>query len=95
MVQDIVAQVLANMQISSDTAGSHGVFATMDEAVEAARKAQTVIGAMPMDHREKIITCIRQKIREHAELLARMGVKETGMGNVGPKILKHQLVAEH
>ena len=60
MVQDIVAQVLANMQISSDTAGSHGVFATMDEAVEAARKAQTVIGAMPMDHREKIITCIRQ-----------------------------------
>ncbi len=94
MVQDIVAQVLANMQISSDTAGSHGVFATMDEAVEAARKAQTVIGAMPMDHREKIITCIRQKIREHAELLARMGVKETGMGNVGHKILKHQLVAE-
>ena len=61
MVQDIVAQVLANMQISSDTAGSHGVFATMDEAVEAARKAQTVIGAMPMDHREKIITCIRSK----------------------------------
>ncbi|KAI4448758.1 Succinate-semialdehyde dehydrogenase (acetylating) [Eubacterium plexicaudatum ASF492] len=31
---------------------------------------------------------------ENAEILARMGVKETGMGNVGHKILKHQLVAE-
>ena len=33
MVQDIVAQVLANMQISSDTAGSHGVFATDRKSV--------------------------------------------------------------
>ena len=31
---------------------------------------------------------------ENAEILARMGVQETGMGNVGHKILKHQLVAE-
>lgn len=94
MVQDIVRQVLANMRISSDASGSRGVFSDMDEAVEAAKKAQAVIGKMPMDHREKIISSIRAKIMENAEILARMGVKETGMGNVGHKILKHQLVAE-
>lgn len=94
MVQDIVQQVLANMRISSDTSGSRGVFSDMNEAVAAAKKAQAVIGKMPMDHREKIISSIRVKIKENAEILARMGVKETGMGNVGHKILKHQLVAE-
>lgn len=47
-----------------------------------------------MDQREKIITNIRCKIRENAEILARMGVDETGMGNVGDKILKHMLVAD-
>lgn len=94
MVQDIVRQVLANMRISSDASGSRGVFSDMNEAVEVAKKAQAVIGKMPMDHREKIISSIRAKIMENAEILARMGVKETGMGNVGHKILKHQLVAE-
>ncbi len=49
---------------------------------------------MSLDHREKVISNIRKKIMENAEILARMGVQETGMGNVGHKILKHQLVAE-
>ncbi|KAI4448759.1 hypothetical protein C823_003286 [Eubacterium plexicaudatum ASF492] len=61
MVQDIVRQVLANMRISSDASGSRGVFSDMNEAVEAAKKAQAVIGKMPMDHREKIISSIRAK----------------------------------
>ena len=49
---------------------------------------------MSLDQREKIITCIRRKTKENAEILARMGVDETGMGNVGDKILKHHLVAD-
>ena len=49
---------------------------------------------MSMDQREQIISNIRKKTRENAEILARMGVEETGMGNVPHKILKHQLVAE-
>jgi len=47
-----------------------------------------------MDQREKILSIIRRKTIEHAEILARMAVEETGMGNVGHKILKHQLLAE-
>ena len=94
MVQDIVQEVMAKMQISSGVSGNHGVFQDMNEAIAAAKKAQKIIGKMPMDHREKILSSIRGKIKENAEILARMGVQETGMGNVGHKILKHQLVAE-
>lgn len=94
LVQDIVQEVMAKMQISADVAGEHGVFADMNEAIEAAKKAQKYVGRMSMDQRESIISNIRRKTKENAEILARMGVQETGMGNVGHKILKHQLVAE-
>ena len=94
MVQDIVQEVVAKMQISSDVSGKKGVFSDMNEAIEASKKAQKIVSRMSMDQREAIISKIRQKIKENAEILARMGVEETGMGNVGHKILKHQLVAE-
>ena len=94
MVQDIVQEVIAKMNITSDTVGNHGVFAEMNDAIAAAKEAQKIVGKMSMDQREKVISNIRAKIKEHAEVMARMGVNETGMGNVGHKILKHQLVAE-
>ena len=94
MVQDIVQEVVAKMQIAADVTGSHGVFGDMNEAIAAAKKTQRIIARMSMDQREKIISNIRKKIKDNAETFARMGVQETGMGNVGHKILKHQLVAE-
>lgn len=94
MVQDIVKEVLAKMQISEAPVGKHGVFTDMNEAIEAAKKSQQIIKRMSMDQREKILSIIRKKTHENAEILARMGVDETGMGNVGDKILKHHLVAD-
>ena len=94
MVQNIVQEVMAKMQIAADVSGSHGVFADMNEAIEASKKAQKIVAKMSMDQREKILTVIRRKIKENTETFARMGVQETGMGNVGHKILKHILVAE-
>lgn len=94
MVQDVVKEVMAKLQLSSDTGKQRGVFADMNEAIAAAKEAQKHIHRMSMDQREQIISIIRRKTRENAEILARMGVEETGMGNVPHKILKHQLVAE-
>lgn len=94
LVQDIVQQVVAKMQIASDAGGQNGVFQEMNEAIEAAKKAQRQIARMSMDQREQIIEQIRSKTKENAGLLARMGVQETGMGNVPHKILKHNLTAE-
>lgn len=94
MVQDIVKEVLAKMQLSETATGMHGVFGDMNEAIAAAKKAQAVVRNLSMDQRERIISNIRKKTHEQAEVLARMGVDETGMGNVGDKILKHHLVAD-
>ncbi len=93
-IADIVGKVMAQMQMSENTSGMHGVFKDMDTAIEKAKEAQKVVRAMSMDQREKIIGIIRRKIKENAETFAKMGVEETGMGNVGDKILKHLLVAE-
>ncbi|MDE6204100.1 MAG: aldehyde dehydrogenase EutE [Lachnospiraceae bacterium] len=94
LVQDVVKEVVAKLQINADVSGSRGVFADMNTAIAAAKKAQKIVQSMSMDQREKIITIIKRKTKENAEILARMGVQETGMGNVGHKILKHHLVAE-
>ncbi|MCR5695101.1 MAG: aldehyde dehydrogenase EutE [Clostridia bacterium] len=94
-IQAIVAQVIANMQLQNKPAEKRlGIFDDMNDAIAAAIEAQKVMQKMPMDFREKIISNIRRLTIENAELLARMGVEETGMGNVGDKILKHKLLAE-
>ena len=94
LVQDIVKEVVAKMNIEEPAAGKRGVFEDMNDAIAAAKEAQKVIRRMSLDQREQIISNIRRKTRENAETLARMGVNETGMGNVGHKILKHHLVAD-
>nr|WP_308626115.1 aldehyde dehydrogenase EutE [uncultured Eisenbergiella sp.] len=95
MVQDIVKEVVARMQLSGNAgAAQHGVFTDMNQAIEAAKEAETKVRHMTMDQREQIVSNIRRKTRENAEILARMGVEETGMGNVGDKILKHHLLAD-
>ena len=94
MVRDIVSEVVAKLQMNESVSGMHGVFKDMNEAIEAAKKAEEVVRRLSMDQREKIISVIRRKVHENAETLARMGVDETGMGNVGHKILKHHLVAD-
>ncbi|MBQ7505823.1 MAG: aldehyde dehydrogenase EutE [Lachnospiraceae bacterium] len=94
MVRSIVQKVMAGMQLQESPSGMHGVFRDMNDAVAAAEKAQKIMRAMTLDQREKIISEIRKKTNENAEILANMGVSETGMGNVGDKILKHRLTAD-
>ena len=94
MVKAIVQRVMANMQIAGEVSGMRGVFKDMNDAISASIEAQKKVRVMSLDQREKIISVIRKKVHENAELLANMGVNETGMGNVGDKILKHHLTAE-
>ena len=97
-IQDIVRSVLKGMGTTADKpAGSSkkllGVFDDINDAIAAAKEAQKEIQPMPLEFREKIISNIRKKTLENAKMFAELGVEETGMGNVGHKILKHQLVA--
>ena len=51
MVQDIVKEVMAKMQLASAPTGNHGVFQDMNEAIEAAKKSQKIVRRMSMDQR--------------------------------------------
>ena len=52
MVQDIVKEVMAKMQLQSTETANKGVFSDMKEAIEAAKKAQKYVHRMSMDQRE-------------------------------------------
>ena len=43
MVQDIVQEVMAKMQIADAPAGKHGIFTDMNEAIEAAKASQKIV----------------------------------------------------
>lgn len=70
-----------------------GVFHDMNQAIEAAARAQKTLRDLSFERREEILSKIRELILEEAETLARLGVQETGMGRVEHKILKHHYVA--
>ncbi len=93
LLKNIVSDVIKKIQ-AEESGGLKGVFSDMNEAIAAAKEASKVMRTLSMDQREKIIRNIRKKTRENAETLAKLGVEETKMGNVGHKLLKHMLVAE-
>lgn len=69
-----------------------GVFATVDEAVEAAGIAFRELDGMTLERRQQIIASIRESMLEHAEELAQHAHRETGLGRVEDKIVKNRLV---
>ncbi len=94
-LQEIVRSVLSQMNgLRPSEQEETGIYDTMEEAIEAASRAQKEIRRMPLEFREKIISNIRKLTLENLQPLAEMGVAETKMGNVGHKIIKHRLVAE-
>ncbi|MBY6003021.1 aldehyde dehydrogenase EutE [Salipiger bermudensis] len=78
------------------TALGDGVFATMDEAVEAADAAQKQYLFCSMAARQRFVDGIREVVLAPAMLnrLARMAAEETGMGNAAHKVIKNRLAAE-
>ncbi len=71
-----------------------GVFDDMNTAIENAEKGYVAIRNMTVEQREKIIEQIRTLTVQDAEIMAELGVAETGRGKVEHKRLKHLLVAD-
>ena len=71
-----------------------GIYADMNEAIDAAERGYKAVRSMTVEQREKIITEIRKLTLAEAPVMAEIGVAETGMGKVEHKRLKHILVAE-
>lgn len=74
--------------------GGNGIFNTIDDAVNAAKKAQEAWISLKLEKRKDIIAAIRKSMLEHAEDLAKRAHDETGLGRYEDKIKKNQLVAK-
>lgn len=101
----IVDQVVREIQSrgASATAGSDpntrdsssysdGVFASIDDAIRAARKAYQELNEIGLRKRIEIIETMRQVLRQHASELAEMAVQESALGRVADKKIKNLLV---
>ena len=105
-IEAIVKQVLAGMggaQTSAapaaytaapgGAAGDRGVFENVDDAVEAAWKAQRDwVANYKIEDRQRIIEAIRRCARAHVEEWCHKIVEETGMGRYEDKVEKHLAV---
>src|SRR5210317_197268 len=69
-----------------------GVFATVDDAVDAAAKAFRELDGISLEGRQNIIASIGELMFENAEELARLAHAETGLGRVADKVIKNRLV---
>jgi aldehyde dehydrogenase len=66
----------------------NGVFATVDEAVNAAHRAQRQLGAASLADRGRAVAIIRKTCLDRAEELGRMELDETKVGRLDHKIAK-------
>lgn len=94
IIQQVLAQMNGHAGEQPKAFHYRGVFATADEAVNAAVRAQQTFQRMPLARRKAIISAMRETAIENAQRLAQMVVEETKMGRVSDKVLKHLLVAE-
>ena len=100
-IEDVVASVIKNLGASATTVRSDwdstqyhgrkliGVYADMNDAIDAATAGYKAIRAMSVEQREKVITRIRELCRNEAPIMAELGVAETKMGRVDHKTAKH------
>lgn len=93
-LEQIVRNVLSGMEKEEPKRRQLGVFDTMEEAIEAVNKAYELFRSYNKEQRENIIKEIRRLTHEEAEIMAKLAVEDTKMGNVYHKTLKHHLVAD-
>jgi len=95
LVRQVMDKLQGNMQSSyGSVAGSSGIFANMNDAVEACSRAQKEYTKLSLTDRSRLVAAIRKVVYDNAEDLARFAVEETKMGNYNDKVLKNRLVAD-
>lgn len=99
VVEEIAREVVARLRVQLQShsfpmsapaapGGNDGVFATVDEAVNAAFEAQKRVGAMTLEERGRMTDIIVRVCNDRREELGRMEMEETKVGRLDHKILK-------
>ena len=83
----VTAQPVAAMGASSSRAG---VFATVAEAIAAAKTAQEAFVKLGFAKRREIIEAIKEVSLANAKRLADLAVQDTNMGNAEHKVMKNE-----
>ena len=101
-IEEIVAQVIRNLQNDGQplptatpqptvsSASDSGIFPTVDQAIAAAKAAQTDFVKLGFAKRREIIKAIRRAALEHSRSLAQLAVEDTKMGVVEHKVMKNE-----
>ena len=98
LIATIVQEVLERLppQVTTplrrESSGRDGVFATVDEAVGAAREAQKRLAALGLEERGRMVAAIRRLCEAHAEEWGQAELAETKIGRLDHKIEKLRLV---
>lgn len=73
-----------------------GVYETMEEAIAASKKAQQTLLFSKIADRQKYVDVIRKTIlkKENLEMISRLAVEETQIGEYAHKLIKNSLAAE-
>lgn len=79
--------------VSAADSSNHGIFDSMDQAIEAAHIAQRQYSLCSMADRASFINGIRDVFGQQQvlEQISRMAVEETGMGNFQDKVIKNRV----
>lgn len=98
-IERVVKKVIEGMDIKKTEECSKcidGIFENMDDAVEAAYIAQREYMKYSMADRDKFVKAIKEEFSkdEVIDLISRMSVEETGMGEYEYKVIKNRLVIE-
>ncbi len=93
-ISNIVQYVMAELKDKhGDPLPASGVFTDISSAVAAAQRAQKMWMALPLEKRKDVISHVRERCRENAQVLAWMAWRETGLGRYEDKIEKNLINA--
>ncbi len=96
LIEGIVNGVMRKIDESeNNSAGSCGIFADMNDAIEAAAAAQRRYLDCSMADRARFVEAIRGTVlnEENLKFMSLSAIEETGMGNYEHKLVKNRLAA--
>ncbi|MDU5099486.1 MAG: aldehyde dehydrogenase EutE [Peptoniphilus grossensis] len=102
MIDDVIKQVIEDLKKDGsinesciDCQKNYGVFDNINEAIEAADKAQKQLYNLSIDERDRFADVIRETVlkEENLNLISKMAVEETEIGRVSDKIIKNKVAA--
>lgn len=100
LIEQVVERVVARLkggpgaEAAAPPREDLGVFASLEEAIAAAREAQARLEAGGLEMRRAIVASIRRQLAPQCERLARLAVEETGYGRAADKVAKNRLAVQ-